>query len=246
MTKPALLITMLLCAGACSDSPAPAPSPTPAPAPSPAPDPAPAPAPAPTPAPTPAPEPQPTPQPTPTPPAGPEVTFGPGQHRVGSAIAAGRYFADPQPGCYWERQSGTGGTSSETIAFDFVGFDAAQWIVDIRSGDVAFEANAACGTWSNRPRAAQPTIAPGMWLVGSQVTAGTYRSAVSAGCTWERLRDFSGETASVIASEFIGTATTAFVSILASDAGFSSTDACGTWSRTEAPGVLAGDQAGGR
>jgi hypothetical protein len=166
-----------------------------------------------------------------------EVTFGPGQHRVGAAIAPGRYFSDPASGCYWERQSGTGGTAAETIAFGFVGFDPAQWIVDISGTDHAFQTNGACGAWSNRPKgAAQATIPPGMWLVGMQVAPGTYRSSVAAGCTWERLRDFGGTTGSVIASELIAADGTAFVTVNSGDVGFSSNASCGTWTRAESIG----------
>jgi hypothetical protein len=214
-----------------SPTPTPVPAPAPAPDPTPAPAPQPAPAPAPQPAPTPAPSPAPTPAPTPEPPL---VSFGPGQHRVGSVIAPGRYFGDPGSGCYWERQSGAGGTAAETIAFDFVGFDAGQWIVDILPTDHSFLTNSACATWTNRPRAANPSaIAPGMWLVGTQVSPGTYRTTAAAGCNWERLRDFAGTSASVIGGEFIGAGGTAFATIASTDVGFSSDAACGTWLRAE-------------
>jgi hypothetical protein len=163
-------------------------------------------------------------------PDGNAVTFAPGRHRVGDAIQPGRYFSDPLSGCYWERQSGTGGRAADTIAFAFVGFDAAQSIVDIAGTDVAFEANAACGTWSDRPRSiAAGTIDAGTWLVGAQIAAGTYRANAAAGCYWERLRDFSGTTGSVIASELVAVAGPAFVNVLPGDIGFSSHGGCGTW-----------------
>ncbi len=105
--------------------------------------------------------------------AGPRTTFGAGQYLVGTDIAAGRYFSAPSNGCYWERQSGLGGTLGEIIANDFIGFNAAQWIVDIRSSDRAFKTDADCGTWYNTPRqGAQASIPPGVWLVGSQNHAG--------------------------------------------------------------------------
>ena len=231
-----VLAAALACGGNTAPvSPTPIPQPAPVPAPTPEPTPAPTPAPPPPPAPAPSPAPVPTPAPSPAPaPEPPLVSFGPGQHRVGSAVAAGRYFADPASGCYWERQSGSGGTAAETIAFDFVGFDAGQWIVDILPADHSFLTNSACASWTNRPRGGiQATIAPGVWLVGTQVGAGTYRTTAAAGCTWERLRDFAGITASVIATEFVGTAGSAFVTIAATDVGFSSDAACGTWVRVE-------------
>lgn len=229
-----VILTLVLGISSCGGTAAPA-SPSPAPAPAPIPEPAPPPTPPPVPSPSPSPEP---PEPEPEPPT---VSFGPGQHRVGAAIPAGRYYSDPSPGCYWERQSGTGGTSAETIAFDFVGFDAAQWIVDILPSDHSFLTNAACGTWTDRPRVASPsTIAPGMWLVGTQATAATYRTTAGAGCNWERLRDFAGTTESVIAGEFVGAAGTAFVTIASTDAGFGTDAACGTWTPTEALGPANG------
>lgn len=173
----------------------------------------------------------------------PMVQFAPGQHRVGVAVAAGRYFSDPGIGCYWERQSGTGGTAAETIAFQFIGFDAVQGVVDILPSDHTFQANAACGTWSSRsPQGAQADIRPGTWIVGAQVRPGTYRSSAGAGCFWERLGDFTRSTGSVIASEVIATAGTAFVTVSSGDVGFSADAACGTWTAE----VAANNQAGRR
>jgi hypothetical protein len=205
---PALTALLCLLAAACGDNAAPQGSPTaPAPAgpstaPSPVPDPAP-----------------------------PLVTFGPGRYRVSSDIAPGRYFSSPGSGCYWERQSGTGGTAAETIAFGYIGFDAPQWIVDIRPTDHAFATNDACSTWSSRAReGSRPAIAPGVWLVGAQVRPGRYTSSVRSGCYWERLSDFSGGPDSIIASELVmAAAGTAFVTILQSDVGFRTDAACGSW-----------------
>jgi hypothetical protein len=158
----------------------------------------------------------------------------PGQHRVGIAVTAGRYFSDPAAGCYWERQSGTGGTAAETIAFHFIGFDAAQTVVDLQPADYAFQTNAACGTWSSQPRLGpQAEIRPGAWVVGSQVRPGTYRSTAGVGCYWERLRDFSRATDSVIASQVISNAGTVFVTVESTDAGFSTDAACGIWAPME-------------
>jgi hypothetical protein len=185
----------------------------------------------------PSPPPDPPPAPSPIPePAPPLVTIGPGHHRVSSAIAPGRYFTGPASGCYWERQSGTGGTDQEAIAFGHVGFDAPQWIIDIRPTDHAFATNDACGTWSNRARErSRPAIAPGVWLVGAQVGPGLYTSSVSVGCYWERLSDFSGEPDSIIASELAAAAGTAFVTVLPGDAGFRTDAACGSWTPLHAP-----------
>jgi hypothetical protein len=180
----------------------------------------------------PAPAPNPAPPPQPEPPS--VVSFGAGQHRVGLAISPGRYFADPSPGCYWERQGGPGGTPAERIAFGFVAFDAAQWIVDIAGGDYAFSTNEACGTWSNRPRGGpQSELSPGAWLVGAQALPSLYRAAAGSGCYWERLRDFGGSPNSVIARGLVAGEEPVFVSIAADDAGFSATADCRSWIRID-------------
>lgn len=178
----------------------------------------------------PAPRPTATPAPTPVPPA-----FGPGQYLVNSRIAPGRYFADPPgSGCYWERESGTGGTLGEVIANDFIGYDSRQVIVDILASDVAFKGDADCGSWYTTVR--QPaqgnSIPPGTWLVGGQVAAGTYQINAGASCYWERVRDFQGGVRSIIANEFIAAGGPALVTISSSDVGFTTDGDCGTWTRS--------------
>jgi hypothetical protein len=172
-------------------------------------------------------------------PAGPKTQFGAGQYLVNKDIAAGRYYADPASGCYWERQEGLGGSTSDIIANDFVGFNAGQIIVDILSKDLAFETDSDCGTWYNSPRRGlQANITMGTWLVGSQITPGTYRANVAYGCYWERLRDFTGEIGGIISNDFVSSAGTKMVEIRAGDVGFNSDDDCGEWTRIS---TVAGD-----
>ncbi|MCL4814501.1 MAG: carboxypeptidase regulatory-like domain-containing protein [Vicinamibacteraceae bacterium] len=163
-------------------------------------------------------------------PLGPRTTFGSGQHLVGRDIAAGRYFADPASGCYWERQSGLGGTLGEIVANDFVAFNSAQSIVDILASDLAFETDSECGTWYNSPRHAHRTdIAPGTWLVGAQVSPGTYRVTAQAGCYWERLRDFTGTLNGIISNDFVSSGGVQYVTVYPGDTGFATDGDCGTW-----------------
>ena len=71
----------------------------------------------------------------------------------------------------------------------------------------------------------------GTWLVGTDVQAGTYRSAVpadSAGCTWERRAGFSDDPADVITSGVGAPGELVTVEIEITDAGFVSSG-CGTW-----------------
>ena len=164
--------------------------------------------------------------------AAPLVTFGPGQHQVGAeGIEPGRYFVRPASGCYWERRSSAAATDAKATAFGFIGFDAAQWIVDVNPGDV-FHANAACGVWSNQASEVPAGIPPGTWLVGRQVAPGIYSSPVAAGCYWERLADFTGAASAVIARGLSSKSGTEYVTIFANDAGFRSDEACGTWRST--------------
>lgn len=170
-------------------------------------------------------------------PAGARKKFGPGQYRVNTEIAPGRYYSDPTDGCYFERQKGLGGTLDDIITNEFIAYDAGQWIVDIKPTDLAFQTDDDCGIWYNTPRAgAQATITPGMWLVGPQIRSGTYRAATSPGCYWERLRNFSNTIGGVIANNFVSGGGARSVSIRTSDLGFDSDDDCGVWVRTGSSG----------
>ena len=169
--------------------------------------------------------------PAPTPQA-PRTSFGGGTWLVNIDIAPGRYFTNPSSGCYWERLSGTGGTTAERLANEFIGFNSAQEIVDISSSDYAFTSSD-CGTWSRSPvpAPAAGSIPPGRWLVGRQVPAGEYETNAQSGCYWERLSGFSGNSRDRIANDFVGDAGRQIVSLSSSDAGFYSSSDCGTWSR---------------
>jgi hypothetical protein len=166
---------------------------------------------------------------------GPRTSFGAGQYRVGTDIAPGRYYTDPVDGCYWERQSGFGGTTGEIIANEFVSFNALQWIVDILPSDRGFQTDSECRTWSvSPPHGPQPNIIPpGVWRVGDQVAAGTYQSNVRDGCYWERVRNFENRIASIIANDFIAAGGQRTVTISSSDVGFHNDADCGTWTRTQ-------------
>lgn len=154
------------------------------------------------------------------PPVAPSI--GPGQWRVSLNVAPGRYFTDPSPGCYWERQRGFSGSLSDVISNEFIGNDASQWIVDILPSDLGFETDPECGTWGQTPvHGPRPFIVDGVWLVGAQIAPGTYSTLASGGCYWARLRDFTGNLSGIIDNEFISTSTgEMYVTIFASDVGF--------------------------
>lgn len=179
--------------------------------------------------------PAPTPAPTPTP---EPIAFGPGQYLVGSQVEAGRYFADPRSGCFWERLSGLGGSLSDVLANNFTGFDSPQEIVDILPGDLAFSADDDCGDWFTTARhGLQTGIPPGRWLVGAQVTPGVYQVNAGDGCYGERVSSFDGNLRSIIANDFVSGGGPQLVEVHAGDVGFYTDDDCGAWSVSTAAGV---------
>jgi len=163
---------------------------------------------------------------------GPRTQFGTGQWKVNTDIAAGRFFTDPNAsGCYWERQSGFGGSLAEIIANDFISANTNQAIVDILGSDLGFKTQSACGSWSLTPKSGPPSgkITAGTWLVGSQLPPGTYSINAGPGCYWERLRNFQGVLGSIVANNFSSGGGTQIVTISGSDVGFTSDADCGTW-----------------
>ena len=164
---------------------------------------------------------------------GPANSFTAGTYLVGTDIVSGRFYSNPSYGCYWKRISGLSGAFADIITNEFIGHDAGQEVVDIMPTDLAFSTDSDCRTWtldSPVAVASTTTITQGRWLVGSQVSAGTYKADTTGGCYWERLRKFSGETgSSTIANDFVRDAGQQFVTIAGSDLGFYTDDDCGTW-----------------
>ena len=76
------------------------------------------------------------------------------------------------------------------------------------------------------------TFSDGMQVVGTDITAGTYRTDGGDGCYWERLSGFGGNSDEIIANDFISASGQVVVTIAASDAAFSS-ERCGTWTRID-------------
>ena len=92
----------------------------------------------------------------------------PGEWIVNGDIAPGRYYTDPRPNCYWERQSAAG-----VIASEFLEDDQAQRIVEILATDTGFSTSEECGTWSSALPPAPGGIPPGVWVVGQQLQPGS-------------------------------------------------------------------------
>jgi hypothetical protein len=164
-------------------------------------------------------------------PTAPRTSFGSGQYRVGTDIPAGRYYADIGSGCHFQRVRTFGGAPSDTIVDVVVNFDAGQWIVDLPSTDGGFVTDANCGFWFTTPRRGLLTgITAGMWITGAQVAPGTYRAENAIqGCYWQRLSNFTGALDATIGSAIVTSPGVQFVTIAATDAGFSTNVECGTW-----------------
>ncbi|MDP3984934.1 MAG: cell wall-binding repeat-containing protein, partial [Acidimicrobiia bacterium] len=161
-------------------------------------------------------------------------SFGNGTWVVGTDVPAGRYrMISDGSSCYWERLSGFGGELADIIANDF-GFDTQ--IVDIAPSDAGLHSSS-CNIWSNdlsprRANPAAPLVSDGHYLVGSEMTAGTWANngpAAGEFCYWERLSGFSGELADIITNDF--TDTNSIVAVSITDVGFYADPDCGTWTK---------------
>lgn len=168
-------------------------------------------------------------------PTAPRTQFGPGQYRVGTDIPAGRYYSDPSRECRFSRVRAFGGTPADSIAEVIINFDAGQWIVDLLSTDAGFVTDTLCGFWFTTPRAGlSSTIGAGLWIVGAQITPGTYQAPnATTGCFWQRVSNFTGGGDAVIANGLVSTPSAQLVTIAATDAGFSTSTECGTWTPSQ-------------
>ena len=184
----------------------------------------------------------------------PRDAFGGGQWIVGDEILPGRYFTDPDSGCFWQRRAGFSiGYLAGRAAllpfesppdFDYIAgrelrFDSAQEIVDIQTSDAAFRSRSECGEWRTEPPHAgtQEPIRPGTWLVGSQIAPGTYRASAKYLWYWARVSGFGAGQEDVVEEGLVETDAGAelTVTLQASDAGFYSDAECGPWTRVEDP-----------
>lgn len=139
-------------------------------------------------------------------------------------IKPGIYVASGGDSCYWERVSGFSGTLDDILANDF---GNARPVVEILSTDAGFESSN-CVRWTAIEDAISPqtTIPDGTWLVGEEVSPGTYAAPGGESCYWERLSGFSGDFDDIIANGL--SESRSIVEIASSDVGFS-TNGCGEW-----------------
>lgn len=174
-----------------------------------------------------------SPPPVPTPaPTRPFVTFEDGSYAVGSDIKAGTYRLRELPDfCYWERLKGFSGELGDIIANENA--DTAWAVVTIKSTDKGFDSEG-CGEWSSdlsRVTASKSRLEDdGTYIVGTDLTAGTWRATGGAFCYWERLSGFGGTLSNIIANGNVF-GHSVILTIRSTDRGFH-TQGCGTWTRS--------------
>lgn len=81
---------------------------------------------------------------------------------------------------------------------------------------------------ANSPATPVSAFGDGTYIVGADITAGTYRAAGSPACFWARLSGFGGTPSETIANDFGHTGP--IVTISPTDVGFK-TSGCGTWTK---------------
>jgi hypothetical protein len=159
-----------------------------------------------------------------------QPTFSDGVYQVGTDIQPGTYRTrEGAPGCYYARLGGFSGELNDILANANTNAPA---VVTIRPTDVGFESQG-CGTWTKDLSAitgSKTSFDDGIYIVGTDIEPGTYRSSGSSGCYYARLRNFTAGLNSIIANGNTNAPTV--VTIEPTDAGFESQN-CGTWTKLE-------------
>jgi hypothetical protein len=153
--------------------------------------------------------------------------IGNGIHQIGNEMPLGTYRTRVNaPGCYWARLAGLSGEMSDLKANDNARGPA---IVTINSSDAAFETRG-CAPWTTDLSAVTSSpdapFGDGTFIVGTDVSPGTWKATDATDCYWSRLDSFGGGTGSIIANDNGG----GIVTISSDDAGFSSSR-CGEWTK---------------
>jgi hypothetical protein len=166
---------------------------------------------------------QPTQKPTPS-----FATFGDGTYQVGKDIQPGTYRTRTRStNCYYARLRGFSGSTDDIIANNDTDAPA---VVTIKPTDKGFSSQN-CGTWTkdlSRITASMTGFDDGMYIVGTDITPGTYKDAGGDGCYYARLSGFGNTTDDILANNLASAP--AIVTISASDKGFE-TKGCGTWKK---------------
>ena len=148
--------------------------------------------------------------PTPTPIPTPEPTSGlrPGTYQVPTELQPGIYAGhagqDLFNSCYWERLSGVSGDFSEVLAN---GIPIGQFYVEVLATDKYFSIDCEITPLQDWPTPTEllTEMEPGMYIVGRDISPGTYRDEAGAdlldSCYWERLSGVSGDFSDLITND---------------------------------------------
>ncbi|WP_055600235.1 hypothetical protein [Streptomyces aureus] len=157
---------------------------------------------------------------------------GDGDFEVGADVKPGLYRStgNKDAGCYWERAKDASGEPDSILANDNV---TGTSYVEVKASDKLFK-SAGCGTWEAVDAKAKGTPGTtlkgdgGMFKVGVDIAPGTYKSTGNkdAECYWERSKDASHGTDSILANDNV--TGTAIVKVTATD-GYFKTTTCGDW-----------------
>ncbi len=154
--------------------------------------------------------------------------FGDGMHIVGRDVQPGTYRTrSASNGCYHARLSGFEGSMNQILANENTDAPA---VVTIGPTDRGFKSSR-CGTWTQNLSpitGGRGTFGDGVFIVGTDIDPGTYRSTGQGGCYYARLASFSGAMADILANE--NSDSPAIVTIAPTDKGFRSSR-CGIWTR---------------
>ncbi|NJP46246.1 hypothetical protein [Actinacidiphila epipremni] len=156
---------------------------------------------------------------------------GDGTFEVGKDLQPGTYrtTGNSDGMCYWERDKDAKGDTDSILANDTV---AGSSYVTIKPTDKIFTSTD-CKDWfpagTDKPAAPKTSMADGMYKVGTDIAAGTYKAKGGETCYWERDKDALHDVDSIAANDNV--TGQAVVTITAKDAYFKTAD-CGTWTKT--------------
>jgi hypothetical protein len=151
-----------------------------------------------------------------------------GDWLVGTDALPGTYANLHGGDCLWAR---LGDEADPVIAIEWR-MEPGAALVSIHATDTSF-VSSGCGTWisDEMPLVASPKHprGSGIYRIGRDMQPGTWRADNPDGtCSWERLADFGGSDAEIIASGIATVPGWVVVMIEDTDAGFSA-EGCGTW-----------------
>lgn len=156
------------------------------------------------------------------------ATFGDGTFQVGKDIQPGTYrMRQGADNCYYVRLKGFTGALDDIIANENTSNPA---IVTIDATDKGFQSTG-CGTWTkdlSQITTSKTAFSDGMYIVGTDMEPGTYKSSGQPNCYYARLSGFGNTNDDILAND--NTDSAAIVTIAAGDKGFQSTS-CGTWTK---------------